>query len=483
MNALVLLGALAALASAYHYEIEDGVYIATDDSLQNLIDTTDFILVEFFAPWCGHCKQLAPEYSKAAQQLKDLENVKLVKVDATIHTAVAEQFEVNGYPTIVWIKNGNANEYPGGRTTAEIVAFIRKKAGAPSTLINTEDELAELFKTNDAFAFGVFAGADNFEAAIFIEAATLGDHVAAHTFDASIAARHGLTAPAIVMFKKFDGGKTVYTGEYKTEDIIHFADVESFPLVNEFTDESSQKIFGGNIKNHVILFHRASDPNFAGLVEQLKGASAQHRGKFLFVTIDIDIEEHLRILDFFAIKPEDVPAVRLINLEEGMAKYKFDGAITTPSLNEFLQQYAAGTLKRHLNSEATPSDWDSKPVKVLTGENFNAVALNPDKHVFVEFYAPWCGHCKELAPTWDSLAEKLASHKDVIIAKIDGTANEVEGVDVQSYPTLKFFPKGADKTAVDYDGARDLAALTAFVHEHAGTGKGKKSKTGDHDEF
>ncbi len=68
----------------------------------------------------------------------------LIGLIVKIHTELATKYEVHGYPTLTWFKNGHGTEYPGGRTTSEIVAFIRKKAGAPTALITTTAELDNL---------------------------------------------------------------------------------------------------------------------------------------------------------------------------------------------------------------------------------------------------------------------------------------------------------------------------------------------------
>lgn len=110
----------------------------------------------------------------------------------------------------------------------------------------------------------------------------------------------------------------------------------------------------------------------------------------LFVTVDTDEDDHQRILEFFGMKKDELPAMRLIHLEEEMTKYKPEATeLTAETMKAFVQSFIDGNLKPHLLSEEIPEDWDKNPVKILVSKNFDSVAFDKSKDVLVEFYAPW----------------------------------------------------------------------------------------------
>ncbi|KAJ6729393.1 hypothetical protein OIU85_020322 [Salix viminalis] len=147
---------------------------------------------------------------------------------------------------------------------------------------------------------------------------------------------------------------------------------------------------------------------------------------------------------------------------------KYEGPRTAEALAEFVNNEGGLNVK----IAAVPSS-----VAVLTADNFNDIVLDENKDVLVEFYAPWCGHCKNLAPTYEKVASAFKSEKDVVVANLDADKYKdlAEKYGVSGFPTLKFFPKG-NKAGEDYDGGRDLDDFVAFINEKSGTSRDGKGQ-------
>jgi protein disulfide-isomerase A6 len=114
----------------------------------------------------------------------------------------------------------------------------------------------------------------------------------------------------------------------------------------------------------------------------------------------------------------------------------------------------------------------------LTPSNFDKVVLKSGKPTLVEFFAPWCGHCKTLAPVYEELALAFEHAKDKVqIAKVDADAERELGkrFGIQGFPTLKYFDGKSDKPE-DYKSGRDLESLTKFLTEKSGAKPKKKQE-------
>eukprot|EP00760_Papus_ankaliazontas_P025307 PhM_4_TR2629/c0_g1_i1/m.64306/K09584/PDIA6, TXNDC7; protein disulfide-isomerase A6 len=116
---------------------------------------------------------------------------------------------------------------------------------------------------------------------------------------------------------------------------------------------------------------------------------------------------------------------------------------------------------------AVPAMADGEVV-ILTPDNFDAIVKDSNKHVFVKFFAPWCGHCVRMADAWKELAANVKDNSDVVIAELDAAAHSstASAYGVRGFPTLKLFTKADKSGDVSYRGARDTSSFTAFLKEN-----------------
>ncbi|KAK9762538.1 protein disulfide-isomerase precursor [Basidiobolus ranarum] len=459
--------ALALLSAPLLAFAEDSdVLSLTKDSFKSTVDPEKLILVEFFAPWCGHCKALAPEYEVAATTLKEQE-IKLAKVDCTVEMDLCQEYEVTGYPTLKVFREGSPSDYNGPRKADGIVSYMKKQT-LPSLSEVTIDSI-ETFKDSDnVVVVGFFSSADSEEYKALKQVAEdmRDDFVFGATVDPEVLKKFDIKGSGVVLFKKFDEGKDVFDGKITTEELAKFVRVSSVPLMDEIGPENYSTYVESGLPLTYIFY--SNDEERKTITEALTPIAKEQKGKINFVFIDaVKYAGHADSLNLKA----EWPALAIQNTINN-AKYPFDQSkeITNANIGEFVKSFLAGDIEASIKSEPIPEKNDA-PVKVVVADEFEKIVYDQEKDVLVEFYAPWCGHCKNLAPIYEKIGAAYSEHKDkIVIAKMDATANDLPAnaeFQIQGFPTIKLFKAGKDKEIVDYDGDRTEESFIEFLSNNA----------------
>ncbi|KAJ0051278.1 hypothetical protein NL108_017674, partial [Boleophthalmus pectinirostris] len=400
------------------------------------------------APWCGHCKRLAPIYEEVAGKLKQEEkDMRLAKVDAIEEKELAEEFEVGGYPTIKLFVNGDRSkpkDYTGGRSPEAMVTWMKRQTSPGAPTLDSPSSAAQFIDAHNISVVGFFKDVESEAAKVLDELYFSTDVEFAKTSSPEVFSKYEVTADSVVLFKKFDEGRADFPltedGTLDKGNLTSFIQENSLELIIHFNAEKSQAIFSSSVKVHTLMFVNSTIDAHMALVEETRAVAKDFKGKILFVLLDANDEAQVKILQYFGVQTSEIPTVRMFDMNSRKKYNLAPSPFTAQAVRELCQGVLDGTTQPFYMSEEIPEDWDKGHVKVLVGKNFKSVALDSTKNVFVEFYAPWCHFCKELAPIWDKLGEKYANHTDIIIAKMDATANEVEDLEIGGFPTLIYYP-------------------------------------------
>lgn len=340
------------------------------------------------------------------------------------------------------------------------------KQSLPAVSEVTKESLEDFKNTDKVVLVAYLDAADKDSSDIFSKTAEkLRDsYPFGYSTDAELAEAEGVQAPAIVLYKTFDEGKTTFTGQFDAETIETFAKTASTPLVGEVGPETYSSYMSAGLPLAYIFAETAEERT--ELAELLKPLAEEYRGKVNFATIDAkQFGAHAGNLNL----PTDKFPSFAIQETVKNQKFPFDHEkkIELASIKSFVDDFIAGKVEPSIKSEPIPETQENA-VQVVVAKSYNDIVLDDTKDVLIEFYAPWCGHCKALAPKYEDLASLYAKSefKDkIVIAKVDATLNDVPD-EIQGFPTIKMYAAGAKNEPITYSGSRTIEDLIKFVKEN-----------------
>jgi protein disulfide isomerase family A protein 3 len=446
----------------------------TDSNFNNQVKDKEILLVEFFAPWCGHCKRLAPEYETAATALlKNDPPIPIAKADCVGEAKDScTKYGVSGYPTLKIFRNGAfSQEYDGPRDSAGIISYMKKNSGPSSVELRDIKHLDDkLAKAEEIVVVGFFSeGSDLKEKFLAAADEKRNNYGFSHTSDDAIM-DHAGHKDAIVLFRpkhmhaKFEDSKVVLDSASSKGDIVDFIANNHIGLVGQMVPDI-EDLF---TKPLVVVYYKVDWKRNAKGSKYWRNRVARVAKKFpgeLTFAIAAKKDYGSKMSDWgFDADSESVHAVAFNAKKQ---PFKMEDEFSVANLEKFANAFKNDELKPYIKSAPLPDNNDG-PVKVVVGQNFDEIVNDNTKDVLIEFYAPWCGHCKSLEPTFNELGEALAGVKDITIAKMDATANDVPPpFEVSGFPTLYWAPMGKKDRPKKYQGGRSKDDFINFIKSEA----------------
>ncbi|KAG2385919.1 hypothetical protein C9374_003068 [Naegleria lovaniensis] len=464
MKPILLFTLLAILFVASSVLAQDDL---TSKNFDEKVASKEFALIEFFAPWCGHCKKLAPEYATLAEKFANNEKVSIFKVNGDDESDLMTKYQIQGFPTLKLFKNGKFfRDYDGDRTAEAIAQWLNKKTGPVAVPIDSESALQELKSSSKVLVVGFVSSKDSDNYKNLLEAADNSDLedfiVAVVVGNADLNAKNQITQDSVVVFRDFDSTPAV-SANFDVQAIVDFVKENGYPLVDEVSGATFQRLVEKELPIGVLFIDFADESAKKKYIEELTEIAQQFKGKVVLGYSDASIYgEQLSIMGG---NKNIIPGFAIMDVVN-RANYPLKAeSITKEDIANFVGEVLAGKVPKFVRSQEIPAE-NNEPVKIVVGKSFDDIVINNDNDVLLEFYAPWCGHCKSLEPVYNQLAEELKDVKGLTIAKIDATENDTP-INIEGFPTIYFFPKGGKQSPVPYEGDRTKDDLKNFLKTNA----------------
>ncbi|CUM65943.1 uncharacterized protein PRCAT00003596001 [Priceomyces carsonii] len=491
---------LAAVTSVHAGGPTDGEATADPDSAvvkltgqeyESFIKENPLILAEFFAPWCGYCKQLGPEFSKAADALNDSHpNIKLAQIDCTVEESLCSEKGIRGYPTLKVLRGpeNDPEDYAGPRDADGIAKYMVQQSLPPVIVANNISDFEEIVLEETKPYIVQIASSEATNATFNAIAAKMRNDFTFINVDSkdlikelnskysNVKLSPSKNKYLVVHPSEFDDVRE-FSGDVTEEALSDFVKSEVIPYFDDIGRENFMTYMSSPLPL-AYYFYNTEDERKA-VENTLKKLGKTYKNKINFVGLDaLVFGRHAESLNM---DPEIVPLFAIQHLETnkkyGINQSEHPEGPSVSAIEDFVKDFLAGKVSPIIKSEPLPTEEEvtNLPVVKLVAHNHDDVLKDLSKDVFVKYYAPWCGHCKKLAPTWEELAVIYDSNKpdsQVVIANIDATANDVETSEViDGFPKLIFYPANGKvdekgfRESIVYESPRDLDSLIDFIKE------------------
>ncbi len=261
------------------------------------------------------------------------------------------------------------------------------------------------------------------------------------------------------------------TDETGAADVQKFLFIHSKDPLEKFDMDRASEYFASPIKYMTFIF--ANSPSDLKQFEDVAKKLQDLASHMTVVPSEMDKEALQGLYDFFQINENDLLFAVMIDTTE-MKKYKSTSNVTPEQLLKWESEVVSGAIKQlFISGEPTDDDLKGNVIEVR-GKTFEPLVLENPQNVLLYIFAPWCSHCEQFTPTYLKIGDTFANDDGIVIAKMDGTENEIESLRVQQFPTLIYYPVGKKTDPIMFPEGSEMSqdGIEEWVRQFAGKVEG-----------
>ncbi|KAH9624846.1 hypothetical protein KSS87_000427 [Heliosperma pusillum] len=277
-------------AIATEFAINGEVIELIDSNFDSAISTFDYVLVDFYAPWCGHCKTLAPELDAAAPVLAKLKKpIVIAKINADKFRSVGDKYDIDGFPTLKVFIHGVPTDYHGPRKAGPLVRFLKKFVAPDVASLESDSDISNFVEEAGTF-FPMYLGfgmdesmistlaVKNKKRAWFAVAKGFSDSVMdSYDFD---------KVPALVSLHPTYEERNKFYGPFDDQFLEEFVKQNLFPLCLPINPETLKLLRDDDRKIVLTLVNDIQEERSKQLIKILKAAASANRD-YLFAYVGL----------------------------------------------------------------------------------------------------------------------------------------------------------------------------------------------------
>ncbi|KAF1897427.1 hypothetical protein Lal_00035132 [Lupinus albus] len=267
----------------HSFSVEYGKVLELQESnFDSAISSFDHILVDFYAPWCGHCKRLSPELDAAAPILATLKDpIMIAKVNADKFNRLAKKYDVDGYPTIMLFNHGIPTEYRGPRKSDLLVSYLRKYAASDVTMLDSDSAVSNFVEEAGTF-FPIYIGFGLNNSTIENIAIKYKKNawfsVAEHFSEDAMVSSYGFDkVPALVSLNPSYNERSAFYGPFEEKLLEDFVKQNLLPLAVPVSHDTLKLMKSDGRKMVLTIVEDENEEISKELIKLLKAAASENR--------------------------------------------------------------------------------------------------------------------------------------------------------------------------------------------------------------